>query len=211
MRSQPLELSGWAYVGRTDTGGVILDRGSGRHHAYYVVDGPDQAPRPLITDAGEVAWLRPDALVLPEQSPIYYGLDGGPPVTDSLVDYLLVPFDGSPPTTLVQDVFIPRALAGARWAAVRNYANEGVGDLTMLDPDGSSLGTIDTDVYPYLSLLAGEGIDPTEPSQTILYQVRDPQHERTGVWSATVEVTHARGEVADCHGTAPPVGPSPPR
>jgi len=186
MQSQSLDTSGWAYVGRTEGRGVVLGRESGSRHSYYVVDGPGQEPRPLIVDVGKEVWLRPDALIVPKDPPLLYGADASPPLSDSLIDYLLVPLDGSPPTTLVRDVFIPLALTNDRWAAVQGYANDGVGDLLMLDPDGGSLGRIDTDVYPYLSLFAGQGVDPHDPTDSILYQVRDPAGERTGIWFAQV-------------------------
>lgn len=99
---------------------------------------------------------------------------------------LRIPFDGSAPEVVIDDVYQPLALDDGRWVAVRDYAPDALGTLTVLDPLSGEEWVLDEGVSAFFRRYntwdhpfgADDAVGADEP---VVYSVHDDD-ERNGLW-----------------------------
>lgn len=150
----------------------------------YTIDAPGAEPRLLLEGAGPPASVDTSGIIAPDTAHPYLGGNAPAPHTETSVDWLSLPLDGSEGSVVVHDVFDPRRLTGGDWVTVRGYG-EALGELLVVDADGNALGRVDRDVSPALEPWRDRSDDAFAPQDGVMYFVGD--EARRGLWYAEPE------------------------
>ncbi len=183
MRSVALD-GAWVVVARLTDGTLFLQR-MGEGAGDFVLPPDAEAPTRLGDDFAEYGWVGSDGEYRRLVDRTEPSDDGWPPVgnqTQDIVGHRAPDFAAS---TVVHDVYNPRALPGDRWLTVRDHAGDYHGDLVVVDGVTGETRSVDGDVFMdlgYTPVPYSFSGGPVLHEGPILYAVRDESFERAGIW-----------------------------